>query len=40
MSSSLLLIEVFPKEALAAGKLQDDRVNEHALLLFIDFSAG
>ncbi|EDR15296.1 uncharacterized protein LACBIDRAFT_320988 [Laccaria bicolor S238N-H82] len=30
---------IFQKEALAAGKLRDDIVDEHALLLFIDFCA-
>jgi len=40
MSSSLVLMQVFQKEALAAGKLRDDIVDKHALLLFIDFSAG
>ncbi|EDR01578.1 uncharacterized protein LACBIDRAFT_310608 [Laccaria bicolor S238N-H82] len=30
---------IFQKEALAAGKLRDDIVDEHALLLFVDFCA-
>jgi len=33
-------MQVFQKEALAAGKLRDDIVNKHVLLLFIDFIAG
>ncbi|KDR69528.1 hypothetical protein GALMADRAFT_230698 [Galerina marginata CBS 339.88] len=31
---------VFLKDALATGKIRDDIVDEHALLLFIDFCAG
>ena len=39
MSLSAFL-QVFLKDALAAGKIRDDIVDEHALLLFIDFCAG
>lgn len=34
------IVKSWHKEALESGKLQDDIVDEHALLLFIDFSAG
>ncbi|EDR04062.1 uncharacterized protein LACBIDRAFT_330862 [Laccaria bicolor S238N-H82] len=39
VSDKFTALQIFQKEALAAGKLRDDIVDEHALLLFIDFCA-